>query len=117
MAVQGIQNFDSGRIRKTSGVIDSTRIRKTGTSKTFSVPNSDKALSTPKIIPGSQTGGLQKLLSVEEIKTFEMLFPVENVTSTARPLQAYSIQRNVKQDQNTGHAQEKMLGSRLDIRG
>ena len=96
---------------------DPARIRKTRASKSFTVPDFEKSLPTPKILPEMQTGELQKLMSVEEKQMFEMLFPVENTTTAARPLQAYSLRRNVQQDKNSGQAQNNTLGSRLDIRG
>lgn len=95
------------KIKKTIG--DEVR-------KVFSLPDrgSSKKVEKPSVAVTNDIS-LNKLLSAEEKKLFELLFPATEAVKSGKPIGAYTVQQ--KHTERTKNTHGKILGSRFDIIG
>ena len=81
--------------------------------KKFSVP-AVKENRQEKVSP-ADAAGLNKILSAEEKRLFELLFPVTGAAQARGPVKAYAVQQNHKN--TAAQVSKKTLGTKIDIRG
>ena len=95
------------KIKKTIG--DEVR-------KVFSLPDTglSKKVEKPSVAVTNDIS-INKILSAEEKKLFELLFPATEAVKSGKPIHAYTVQQ--EHTERTKNTYGKILGNRLDIRG
>jgi len=78
----------------------------------FTIPVKPRVKSVPS---PAEPEDLGRVLSADEKKMFDMLFSKTGAMDSAVPLKSYSIQK--AQVQSDSRQPERILGSRLDVRG
>ena len=119
METNSINNFGVSPAHQDKFTENIRKIKKTigdEVRKVFSLPDrgSSKKVEKPSVAVTNDIS-LNKLLSAEEKKLFELLFPATEAVKSSKPMHAYTVrQKHTERAKNT-HG--KILGSRLDIIG
>ena len=119
MKVDNSHSFSVNNVGNITGAEGLDSLRRAKIPKTFTIPEPDQTSRTPGgPEPVQITTDIQKILSTEEKRLFELLFSPAVNENTARPSKAYAVQQNHIHDSGTsGVPETKILGKYLDIRG
>ena len=119
MKVDNSHSFNVNNLENITGAEGLDSPRRAKIPNTFTIPEPDQTSRThvaPE--PVQITADIQKILSAEEKRLFEMLFSPAANENIGRPSKAYAVQQNHIHDSGTsGVPETKILGKYLDIRG
>lgn len=111
-----IQNIPF-KINSDNSVRNSSALNNVRPETTENLSNTKRPnfINTESVAPANESHKTNKILSTDEAKLFELLFPAgsKKVSSSAGPLRSYNIQTN--KTQNPKNLSRKVLGNNLDL--
>lgn len=112
MKIYNSNIYGNHNVQNISNAKEANAVQSKKTHKDFAVPEPNAAKKITE--SANATEELKKVLSTEEKRLFEQLFPAIGAASIGVPVKAYKLQQN--HNEHIARTGEKILGNRLDIK-